>query len=94
VYEKDLNPNRAGTVIEYGAGLRTRAQTVARLFPGAELESVPGAGVDVVLGRAYVTTGSTSAPASPTSTPAALPTSVARDARSADDDVRSNLSYG
>jgi LCP family protein required for cell wall assembly len=89
-----VDRDRAGTVIEYGAGLRTRAQTVARLFPGAELKSVPGAGVDVVLGRAYVTTGSTSAPASPTSTPTALPTSVARDARSADDDVCSNLSYG
>ncbi|MFD8214968.1 LCP family protein [Streptomyces sp. NPDC059697] len=89
-----VDRDRAGTVIEYGAGLRTRAQTVARLFPGAELKSVPGAGVDVVLGRAYVTTGSTSAPASPSSTPTALPTSVARDARSADDDVCSNLSYG
>ncbi|MFE2964910.1 LCP family protein [Streptomyces sp. NPDC059340] len=89
-----VDRDRAGTVIEYGAGLRPRAQTVARLFPGAELKSVPDAGVDVVLGRAYVTTGSTSAPSSPTSTPTALPTSVARDARSADDDMCSNLSYG
>lgn len=79
-------------MIEYGAGLRARAETVARLFPGAELNSVPGAGVDVVLGRSYAAKGGTSA--SPASTPTALPTSVARDARSADDDVCSNLSYG
>jgi hypothetical protein len=87
-----VDRDRADTVIEYGAGLRTRAETVARLFPGAELNSVPGAGVDVVLGRSYAAQGSTSA--SPASTPTALPTSVARDARSADDDVCSNLSYG
>jgi LCP family protein required for cell wall assembly len=89
-----VDRDRADTVIEYGAGLRARAQTVARLFPGAALNSVPGAGVDVVLGRTYAAKGSASAPSSHASTPTALPTSVARDARSADDDVCSNLSYG
>ncbi len=88
-----VDRDRADTVIEYGAGLRTRpARTVARLLPGAELNSVPGAGVDVVLGRSYAAQGRASA--SPASTPTALPTSVARDARSADDDVCSNLSSG
>ncbi len=90
------------TVVEYGSGLRGRAETVARLFPGAELRAVAGAGagVDVVVGTAYAAasaTGDGGAPASPTPSvdpSAAVPDSVAHDARSADDDLCSDLSYG
>ncbi|MFC4330111.1 LCP family protein [Streptomyces andamanensis] len=90
------------TVVEYGSGLRGRAETVARLFPGAELRAVAGAGagVDVVVGTAYAAaaaTGDGGAPASPTPSAdpsAAVPDSVAHDARSADDDLCSDLSYG
>ncbi|WP_073951209.1 LCP family protein [Streptomyces kebangsaanensis] len=77
------------TVIQYGPGLRSRAETVARLFPGSGLEAIGGTGINVVVGASYATAG-TSAPAAPT----AVPTSVADDARSADDDLCSGLSYG
>ncbi|MGW5479163.1 LCP family protein [Streptomyces sp. NPDC004008] len=77
------------TVIEYGAGLKSQAEAVAKLFPGARLEFIGGSGINVVLGAPYVT-GSSSAPATPT----AVPSSVADDARSADDDLCSNLTYG
>ena len=83
-----VDRDRADTVIEYGAGLRARAQTVARLFPGAALNSVPGAGVNVVVGESYKG-GSTASPQ-----PTAIPKDVTEDARSADDNPCSNLTYG
>ncbi|MGW2911843.1 LCP family protein [Streptomyces asoensis] len=86
--------NHTTTVIEYAAGLRTQADTVARLFPGAELRSVTGTGVHVVLGASYTAPDGSSAPATPAATPTAVPASVADDARSADDDLCSDLSYG
>ena len=78
------------TLVEYGPGLRTRAQTVARAFPGAGIEPVTGSGISVVLGRSYAGTAGLSA--SPT--PTAVPSEVADGARSADDDPCSNLTYG
>ncbi|MEU7054698.1 LCP family protein [Streptomyces sp. NPDC046197] len=81
--------DHATTVIEYGVGMRARAQDVAKLFPDAELASVPGAGVNLVLGRSYTPGG-----ASASATPTAVPSSVAQDARSADDNPCSNLTYG
>ncbi|MGW5605892.1 LCP family protein [Streptomyces sp. NPDC003753] len=81
--------DHATTVIEYGAGLKTQAETVARLFPAAQLQPLTGAGIDVVLGRSYATAAPSASP-----TPTALPSSVAADARSADDDPCSDLSYG
>ncbi|MGW5663905.1 LCP family protein [Streptomyces sp. NPDC003758] len=81
--------DHATTLIEYGAGLKTRAETVARLFPGAQLEPLTGSGIDVVLGRTYATAAPSASP-----TPTALPSSVAADARSADADPCSDLSYG
>ncbi|MFD6325282.1 LCP family protein [Streptomyces sp. NPDC058442] len=77
------------TVIQYGTGLRSQATTVAKLFPGSELEAIGGSGVNVVVGASSATAAS-SAPAAP----ATVPGSVADDARSADDDLCSNLSYG
>ncbi|PZG93380.1 transcriptional regulator [Streptomyces sp. NTH33] len=77
------------TVIQYGTGLRSRAETVAELFPGSALKAIGGSGINVVVGASYATAGS-SAPATPT----AVPSSLASDARSADDDLCSDLSYG
>ncbi|MEU8976380.1 LCP family protein [Streptomyces monashensis] len=77
------------TVIEYGAGLEPQAEKMAQLFPGAQLEFIGGSGLNVVLGSSYATGGS-----STPSTPTAVPSSVRGDARSADDDPCSDLTYG
>ncbi|WP_055545698.1 LCP family protein [Streptomyces sp. NBRC 110028] len=77
----------AATVVQYGAGRQSQAETVAKLFPGARLESIGGSGINVVVGASY-------ADKSPSATSTAVPGSVADDARSADDDPCSDLSYG
>ncbi|MDT0468508.1 LCP family protein [Streptomyces gibsoniae] len=77
------------TVIEYGAGLKPQAETVARLFPDTQLEFIGGSGINVVLGASYAAGGS---PIS--ATPTAVPSSVTDDARSADDDPCSDLTFG
>ncbi|MFJ7996609.1 LCP family protein [Streptomyces sp. NPDC096310] len=89
------------TVIEYGVGLENRARTVARLFPGAEVTPVSTtSGIDVVLGTSYAdapaggTGDATGSPSAPAASPGSVPSAVADDARSADDDPCSNLSYG
>ncbi|MFJ1836372.1 LCP family protein [Streptomyces sp. NPDC088175] len=79
--------DHADTVIEYGPGQKSRAESVAGLFPGARLKSGTGTGISVILGRSYPAEGS-SAKATE------VPKTVADDARSADDDLCSNLSYG
>ncbi|MFF3817309.1 LCP family protein [Streptomyces bluensis] len=85
----------ATTVIQYGPGLGSRAETVAELFPGARLEAIDGSVVNVVVGASYTGAGASAAGASaPATTPSAVPGSVADDARSADDDLCSDLSYG
>ncbi|MFS7875542.1 LCP family protein [Streptomyces asiaticus] len=84
--------DHATTVVGYGPGERDRAQVVARLFPGAGLRPATTPGISLTLGRTYLT-----APSPDTSTPSAPSASsshVADDARSADDDPCSNLSYG
>ncbi|MBC9726219.1 LCP family protein [Streptomyces sp. TRM68367] len=78
------------TLVEYGPGLEDKARTVARVFPGAELQPVTGTGINVVLGQSYAATPAASA--SPA--PAAVPSAVAEGARSADDNPCSNLTYG
>ncbi|WP_030598038.1 LCP family protein [Streptomyces fulvoviolaceus] len=77
------------TLIEYGTGLKSRAEKVAELFPGAELQPIDGAAVNVVVGESYTTDG-----ASASTAPTAVPTSVADDARSADENPCSDLTYG
>ncbi|CAM5524430.1 hypothetical protein SANTM175S_05143 [Streptomyces antimycoticus] len=84
--------DHATTVVGYGPGERDRAQTVARFFPGAGLRPATTAGISLTLGQTYLTAPSPGASAP--STPSALPSKVAEDARSADDDPCSNLSYG
>ncbi|WP_143064603.1 LytR C-terminal domain-containing protein, partial [Streptomyces colonosanans] len=76
------------TRVEYGPGQKSAAETTALLFPGAELAPVTAPGVSVVVGQAYADHPS----AAPV--PTAIPSRVADDARSADDDPCSNLSYG
>ncbi|KNB50730.1 LCP family protein [Streptomyces caatingaensis] len=81
----------SATLVTYGPGLRSRAETVARRFPGAELRQTAAGGIGVTLGTAYAA-GPSPAPSSPA--PTAVPSRVAEQARSADDDVCSDLSYG
>ncbi|MGW3628531.1 LCP family protein, partial [Streptomyces sp. NPDC000880] len=58
--------DHATTVIQYGTGLKPQAQKLAALFPGAELQSLPGAQLNLVTGQDYATTPTAStAPAAP-----------------------------
>ncbi|NUS17123.1 MAG: LCP family protein [Streptomyces sp.] len=86
--------DHAVTRIEYGtgAGAKTQAQTVAKLFPGAQLVQLDTSGVNVVLGQDYAAVAAKGGTASATPTP--LPTTLSKSARSADADPCSKLSYG
>ncbi|MFF9124077.1 LCP family protein [Streptomyces sp. NPDC014889] len=81
--------NHANTLIQYGPGRQAQAETVAKLFPGAEFQALTGPGINVVLGEDFA-----AAKDGASDGPTSVPTSVAADARSADDDLCSNLSYG
>ncbi|MFB7472543.1 LCP family protein [Kitasatospora sp. NPDC056184] len=94
----------ATTTVEYGAGQRTNAQRVAALFPGAAVAPGRGAGISLRLGLDYAAVAAPAA-AAPAGAPgaavgggvagaAALPAEVVSGARSADDDICSNVSYG
>ncbi|UXY30642.1 LCP family protein [Streptomyces sp. HUAS TT20] len=80
--------DHATTVVEYGPGLAAQAHTVAQVFPGAQLEPIGAARINVVLGQSYATAPS----ASPA--PTSVPSTVASGARSADDNPCANLTYG
>ncbi|MFJ9611909.1 LCP family protein [Kitasatospora sp. NPDC101176] len=94
------------TMIEYGSGQKANADKVAALFPGASVEAGNSAGVTVIVGKDFAAangagsaTGAAGASASGTAagtpaTPAPLPTTVTNDARSADDDICANTTYG
>ncbi|WP_369183454.1 LCP family protein [Streptomyces sp. Y1] len=90
------------TTVEYGAGQKANAEKVAALFPGAELSAGSGRGVSVIVGQDFAAANGMGGTASGTpgaapGTPAApqpLPTTVTNDARSADDDICANTSYG
>ncbi|MFE4481712.1 LCP family protein [Kitasatospora sp. NPDC056789] len=88
---------RSTTVVEYGTGERTAAESVAKLFPGATVQP-GGRGVSVVLGHDFAAANpagpAAPAPGGAATAPAPLPTSISGAARSADDDPCSNLSYG
>ncbi|WP_260693619.1 LCP family protein [Streptomyces sp. BHT-5-2] len=82
--------DRTTTVITYGPGREAEAHTLARLFPGADLQQATTPGIAVTLGRSYA-----EAPAPARAASAGDMSSGAADkARSADDDPCSNLSYG
>lgn len=83
--------DRGGTLVTYGPGLRGKAETTARLFAGARITQSADPGIQVIVGSDYA--------ANPSATPAApkpdpVPSTVADEARSADDDPCSDLSYG
>lgn len=82
------------TVVVYGPGLRAEAGTTARLFAGARVTESEDAGIQVIVGRDYADNPSAApAPAATTAAPG-VPAAVADEARSADDDPCSDLSYG
>ncbi len=89
--------DHATTVVEYGAGQKANAQKVAALFPGATTTAVSTPGISLILGKDYAAANGT-APGTAGSTapaaPAPLPTSVTDGARSADDDICANTTYG
>ncbi|WP_078588445.1 MULTISPECIES: LCP family protein [Streptomyces] len=91
------------TTIEYGSGQKANAEKVAALFPGAGLEAGSGRGISVIVGQdfaAAVGLAPASTGAAPNATPGVpappqpLPTTVTNDARSADDDICANTTYG
>ncbi|MCX4642148.1 LCP family protein [Streptomyces sp. NBC_01446] len=84
--------DQATTLIQYGPGEKARAGTLAQRFPGARLEETSTAGIKAILGQDYADHPSAAATASPE--PTAVPSEVSDDARSADDNLCSNLSYG
>ncbi|MFJ5230121.1 LCP family protein [Kitasatospora sp. NPDC088391] len=85
--------NHATTVVQYGSGQKANAQAVAALFPGATVEAGTAAGISLILGKDYAATAGTPATGGATD-PGPVPSKVAEDARSADDDPCSKLSYG
>ncbi|RKE20413.1 LCP family protein [Streptomyces sp. TLI_171] len=84
--------NHATTVVQYGSGQKANAQAVAALFPGATVEAGSTAGISLILGKDYAATAGTGATGAPD--PGPVPSQVSQDARSADDDPCSKLSYG
>ncbi|MEU9101919.1 LCP family protein [Streptomyces sp. NPDC048361] len=78
------------TVIQYGPNDAAKAKTLATHFPDALMRPSKQPGVSVILGTQYKPDGPDASP----SAPAAVPSSVADTARSADDNICSNLSYG
>jgi hypothetical protein len=73
------------TLVQYSAVLKSQAEKIAKLFPGAQLQPIATAGVTVILGQHVA----------PSMVPASrAPVSEATNARSADDDLCSDLSDG
>ncbi|MEU7156509.1 LCP family protein [Streptomyces chrestomyceticus] len=91
--------DHATTVVEYGAGKEAEAKTVAARFRGAQLVPTATAGVNVVLGATYASDPALESPAAPGPDPsrgssASGSSDIAGKARSADDNICSDLSYG
>ncbi|MFD9597473.1 LCP family protein [Kitasatospora sp. NPDC086009] len=87
------NTNKATTTVEYGSGQKANAERIAAMFPGAQLTPTSAAGISLVLGKDYAAANPAATGATP-NVPAPLPTEVVNEARSADDDICSNVSYG
>lgn len=83
------------TLVEYAAGKAEQAKTVAAAFPGAQVRQTDGVtGIRVVLGADYAATGPKASGSPTAAAPTSVPPKVADDARSADEDVCADLSYG
>ncbi|RKE18967.1 LCP family protein [Streptomyces sp. TLI_171] len=95
-------PAQPTTVIEYPPALRSAAERLAQLYPGAELRPVTGAeGLTLTLGqdRAADASGSgagtgVGAGASPSALPSTIPDGITGNTRPADTDLCSDLSFG
>ncbi|MET7525479.1 LCP family protein [Streptomyces sp900116325] len=82
--------DHTSTVIEYGPGLRSGAETTARLFTGARTTASDSPGIRVILGSSSAPNPSPAA----TTTPGAAPSTGVGGVRSADEDLCADLSYG
>ncbi|MEV7185762.1 LCP family protein [Kitasatospora sp. NPDC093102] len=92
------------TTIEYGSGQKANAEKVAALFPGAGLEPSSTRGISVITGQDFAAAmgmasgapagGATAATPGVPTPPQPLPTTVTNEARSADDDICANTTYG
>jgi LCP family protein required for cell wall assembly len=78
--------DHATTVIEYGSAEAAQAKTLAKLFPGSQLDQVSISGIDLVVGADFAKTVSAA--------PKTLSKSVTDSARSANANPCSKLSYG
>ncbi|MET8329850.1 LCP family protein [Streptomyces sp. NPDC005181] len=78
------------TVIEYGPGRQSEAETTARLFAGARTTASDTPGIQVILGSSYAQNPSPAA----STTPGTASTTVGDGVRSADEDLCADLSYG
>ncbi|MER7671985.1 LCP family protein [Kitasatospora sp. NPDC096128] len=89
------------TTIEYSSSQKANAEKLAALFPGASLEPSSAKGISVIVGQDFAAAngmGTTAPTAGATpgvqTPPQPLPTTVTNDARSADDDICANTTYG
>ncbi|MFG2917752.1 LCP family protein [Kitasatospora sp. NPDC048298] len=93
------------TTIEYGSGQKANAEKVAELFPGAGLEPSGARGISVIVGQDFaaaagMASGAPAGGAAPSAAPGVpappqpLPTTITNEARSADDDICANTSFG
>ncbi|OKJ00025.1 LCP family protein [Kitasatospora sp. CB01950] len=85
--------NHATTVVQYGSGQKANAEAVASLFPGATVEAGSTAGISLILGKDYAASAG-NGQGGTTPDPGPLSSAVSNDARSADEDPCSNVSYG
>jgi LCP family protein required for cell wall assembly len=74
------------TRIEYGSADAAHAQSLAKLFPGSQLVPLNITGINLVVGQDFAKAAS--------ATPKALPRTLTQQARSADANPCSKLSYG
>jgi LCP family protein required for cell wall assembly len=74
------------TLVEYGSADAAQAQSLAKLFPGAQLMPLNISGINLVVGQDFAKAAA--------ATPKPLPTAFTQQARSADANPCSKLSYG
>jgi hypothetical protein len=75
------------TVVEYGPGLKSDAQTLQALFTGAELRSTQQPGLRVILGQRHEMAPQAKGPVK-------IPKSVLGNSRNADTNICQDISYG
>lgn len=86
--------NYGATVVTHGPGEENRARTAARLFPGARLVPAGEPGIVITVGTSYAADPDAEPEAAASPEPSGVPAEVAKGARSADDDLCEDLSYG